>query len=66
MINCIYIHIPFCKTKCNYCSFCSFPLINKKNEYIEALIKEIKHYYCECGKEVSAKGVKCPECASKA
>ena len=45
MINCTYIHIPFCKTKCNYCSFCSFPLINKKDEYIDALIKEIKFHY---------------------
>lgn len=45
MINCTYIHIPFCKTKCNYCSFCSFPLINKKNEYIKALIEEIKFHY---------------------
>ncbi len=45
MINCTYIHIPFCKTKCNYCSFCSFPLISKKNEYIDALIKEIRFHY---------------------
>lgn len=27
--------------------------------------KEEKHYYCECGKEVSAKGLRCPECAAK-
>ena len=45
MINCIYLHIPFCKSKCPYCAFCSFILLNKKDEYIDALIKEIKYYY---------------------
>ncbi|MHB8231275.1 MAG: radical SAM family heme chaperone HemW [bacterium] len=24
----IYIHIPFCKSKCNYCSFYSIPILN--------------------------------------
>ena len=41
MINCVYIHIPFCEKKCNYCAFCSFSLIKKKEIYIEALLKEI-------------------------
>ncbi len=45
MINCVYIHIPFCEKKCNYCAFCSFNLIKKKNEYIEALLKEVKFLY---------------------
>ena len=45
MINHVYIHIPFCEKKCNYCSFCSFNLIKKKDIYLEALIKEIKYYY---------------------
>ena len=38
----------------------------KYKERMESQKKEIKHYYCECGKEVSSEGVKCPECASKA
>ena len=41
----VYIHIPFCKQKCNYCDFISFA--NKKDleeKYFEALIKEIKNF----------------------
>lgn len=43
--NAIYIHIPFCIKKCNYCDFLSFDL-NSKNisKYVEYLIKEIKMY----------------------
>ena len=39
----IYVHIPFCKQKCNYCDFTSF--CNKDNlieDYIKTLKKEIK------------------------
>ena len=38
----IYVHIPFCKSKCLYCDFPSFA--NRENlmsDYINALIKEI-------------------------
>ena len=41
----VYIHIPFCKTKCKYCSFVSVTHLDCIDEYINALIKEIKHYY---------------------
>ena len=37
----IYIHIPFCVSKCFYCDFCSYVDNSKLNEYIEALLKEI-------------------------
>ena len=38
----IYIHIPFCKKKCDYCDFISFSDKDKKiEEYINAIIKEI-------------------------
>lgn len=43
MIKYIYLHIPFCLKKCKYCSFCSFPMLRKKEEYIDALIKEISY-----------------------
>ena len=39
----LYIHIPFCESKCNYCSFCSVKATNEqKKQYVENLIKEIK------------------------
>lgn len=38
----IYIHIPFCKTACNYCNFHFSTSLNMKEDYINALLKEIK------------------------
>ncbi|TCK98403.1 anaerobic coproporphyrinogen III oxidase [Natranaerovirga hydrolytica] len=41
----LYIHLPFCKRKCYYCDFLSFEANPAKQEdYIKALIKEIKAY----------------------
>jgi len=41
----IYIHIPFCTSKCKYCDFASFPSkIDKQFEYFEALKKEIINF----------------------
>ena len=45
MTESAYIHIPFCKQKCNYCSFVSFPRLELKEQYLQALKKEIKHHY---------------------
>lgn len=40
----LYIHIPFCRTKCLYCDFCSFVSRNddERERYICALLEEIK------------------------
>lgn len=38
----IYIHIPFCKKRCIYCDFYSTTLGHLKDEYINALEKEIE------------------------
>lgn len=38
----IYIHIPFCTHKCIYCDFYSIVTLQDKNEFIQALIKEIE------------------------
>ena len=41
----IYIHIPFCKSKCYYCDFISYQNKEEKiHEYIEEVIKEIEQY----------------------
>ena len=37
----LYIHIPFCIKKCDYCDFYSIPMCNVVPDYIDALIKEI-------------------------
>ncbi len=38
----LYIHIPFCVKKCNYCDFISFANCEDKHEkYVDALCKEI-------------------------
>ncbi len=44
MKTAIYIHIPFCKSKCAYCDFFSVECGEKKipDEYISALCNEIK------------------------
>ena len=41
----VYIHIPFCRRKCKYCSFISFPLLELKEQYIKALQSEINSKY---------------------
>lgn len=42
----IYIHIPFCKQKCNYCDFCSY---QNKDELIPTYIKWLKTEIKEVG-----------------
>ena len=45
MTESVYIHIPFCRQKCRYCSFVSFPDFAKKDEYLKTLTKNILSEY---------------------
>ena len=39
----LYIHIPFCKRKCAYCDFLSFPACaDVQRQYVDALLEEIR------------------------
>ncbi len=38
----VYIHIPYCLKKCNYCDFCSYPEHGSADEYVSSLISHIK------------------------
>lgn len=41
----IYVHIPFCVKKCNYCDFLSGPAdATVQSQYIDALLREIHSY----------------------
>ena len=48
----IYLHIPFCIRKCNYCDFCSFPDPNEKlmSDYVDELTKRIERFSLCYGK----------------
>ena len=45
MVESAYIHIPFCKSKCAYCSFVSFNKLEMLTGYVYALLKDINDNY---------------------
>ena len=49
----IYIHIPFCLSKCHYCDFCSVSRVDGdvKQRYVDMLCREIE----ESGKNIAQK-----------
>ncbi|MEG1932037.1 MAG: radical SAM protein, partial [Pygmaiobacter sp.] len=48
----VYLHIPFCKSKCNYCDFYSLGQRSAvPEEYITALLRELhRHENCDCAR----------------
>jgi len=38
----IYIHIPFCKSRCIYCGFYSTTLLDLRQKYVDAVCREIE------------------------
>lgn len=37
----LYVHIPFCKSRCAYCAFYSSTLLHLADKYVDALCKEL-------------------------
>lgn len=46
----LYLHIPFCRSKCLYCDFCSFPRQDEEKmvEYAAALCRDLKKHATLC------------------
>jgi oxygen-independent coproporphyrinogen-3 oxidase len=46
----LYIHIPFCRSKCRYCDFCSFPNASEQNfeDYVTALCRDLQARATDC------------------
>ena len=46
----LYLHIPFCRSKCAYCDFCSHPLPPSETVacYVEALCRDLENRARDC------------------
>lgn len=50
----LYLHIPFCRSKCLYCDFCSFPARAEEliGSYVERLCRDLEAKSAECREHV--------------
>jgi oxygen-independent coproporphyrinogen-3 oxidase len=52
----LYVHVPFCRSKCAYCSFYSVPLAQDADgkamlgAYLAALLREMRRRAAQCGR----------------
>lgn len=53
MSNGLYIHIPFCHSKCIYCDFYSSPSSKERDAVVDGLIAEYSARQCEIGGEAN-------------
>jgi oxygen-independent coproporphyrinogen-3 oxidase len=46
----LYLHIPFCRSKCLYCDFCSFPRQDEEKmaAYVDALYRDLRAHAPAC------------------
>lgn len=46
----LYLHIPFCKSKCLYCDFCSIPHASEEQteQYVSALCRDLEQRAHDC------------------
>ena len=47
----LYIHIPFCASRCVYCGFFSTTRLDQRQAYVEALGREMQLRACRCNGE---------------
>ena len=52
----IYIHIPFCRSRCIYCGFYSTTALQLRQEYVEAVCRELEKRAFEEGGRVFEEG----------
>ena len=52
MICSLYIHVPYCRAKCDYCAFYSVPgsTVESRRPYIARLVEELKSGATQCGR----------------
>ena len=48
----LYVHIPFCKRRCLYCDFFSTTLLERREEYVLAVLQEISNRREEAGEPI--------------
>lgn len=50
----LYLHIPFCRSKCPYCDFCSYP--HPSEERMVAYARELTHRIRKAGEDYAVQG----------